>query len=169
MDLMDGWAWTKFCLYEGKLKEIYFQEQLLFPLYFLLQCVCFLLLLPLQFLPSLFSYRPQQHYLLCTRSSLSPLAQRLEYAVSHWARQKGCHEETGMGELESHLGFASAELVAGHLGPSSERKRASLETRAGVPLWVAVSLGATRTRVHEQRHWQHLLSSRPRSDTLLCH
>lgn len=74
-----------------------------------------------------------------------------------------------MGELESHLGFASAELVVGHLGQSSVHKHASLETRAGVPLWVAASPGAARTRVHAQKHWQHLLSWRPRSDTLLCH
>lgn len=74
-----------------------------------------------------------------------------------------------MGEPESHLGFASAELVVGHLGQSSEHKQASPETRAGVPLWVAVSLGATRTHAHAQRHWQHLLSWRPRSDTFLCH
>lgn len=74
-----------------------------------------------------------------------------------------------MGELESHLGYASAELVAGHLGQSSEHKQASLETRAGVPLWLAVSPGATRTHVHEQMHWQHLLSWRPHSDTLLGH
>lgn len=63
-----------------------------------------------------------------------------------------------MGELESHLGFASAELVAGHLGQSSVHKQTSLETRAGVPLCVAVSPAAARTRGHAQRHWQHLLS-----------
>ncbi|TNN55943.1 hypothetical protein EYF80_033830 [Liparis tanakae] len=34
-----------------------------------------------------------------------------------------------MGGPESHLGFASAELVAGHLGQSSEHKQAFLETR----------------------------------------
>lgn len=74
-----------------------------------------------------------------------------------------------MVELESHLGFASVGLVVGHHGQSNEHKQASLETRAGVPLWVAVSLGATRTRVHVQRHWQHLLSWRPHSDRLLCY
>lgn len=74
-----------------------------------------------------------------------------------------------MGEQGSHLGFASGELVEGHLGLSSEHKLASPETRAGVPLWVAVSPEVTRTRVHAQRCWQHQLSWRPRSDTLLGH
>lgn len=103
----------------------------------------------LQFLPSQFSYQLRQHYLLCTHNFQSPWAQLFEYAVSHWARQKGYHEETVMGEHESHLGFASAELVAGHLGQSSEHKQASLETRAGVPLWEAASLGAARTHKRE--------------------
>lgn len=74
-----------------------------------------------------------------------------------------------MVELESHLGFASAELVAGHLGQRSEHKQASLETRAGVPPWEAASPGAKRTRVHAQRRWQHLPSWKPRSDISLCH
>lgn len=142
-----------------------FQSQLLLPLHFLSLPVFVLL----QFLPSLFSYRLQQHYLPSTRNSLSPEAQHFEYVVSRWARQKDCRGETGMVELESHLGFAIAGLVVGHHGPSSEHKQASLETRAGVPLWAAVSLGAMRTRVDAQRHWQHLLSWRPHSDTFLCH
>lgn len=57
-----------------------------------------------------------------------------------------------MGGQESHLGFAIGELVVGHLGRSNEHKQASPETRAGVPLWVAVLPGAARTRAHAPRH-----------------
>ena len=69
----------------------------------------------------------------------------------------------------SRQGFANVKLVVGHHGPSSVHKLATLKTTADVPLWVAVSPEAMRTRARAQKRWRRQLSLRPRSDTLLGH
>lgn len=74
-----------------------------------------------------------------------------------------------MGERESRWGFASAELAAGHLGPSSGHKQASPGTRGGVLLWVAASLGAARTRKCAPSRSRRPLSLRQRSDKIRGH
>lgn len=128
--------------------------------------VLFLFLPMLQFLPSLSSYRLPQRCSPCTHNFQSPWAQLFEYAASHWARRKGSHGATVMGEWSFRWGCASAELAGGLLGQSSEHKQASPETRAALPLWGAASPGAARTHKCARLRLPHLLSSRPRNDTI---